>query len=204
MRCSPLHNIPAAACDKIFTWRNNAAGLWGRSVRYLDFNPLTNVCQILNFEIYSQPERALINSPFTTSTHAIMPLDLSLTPVSSDALTLESLQDLLALALDLVNTLPKRIFAPSPLESTKISWSSAKGDEENKIWRATHNNEPWIARVSNFSDISYDVLRRGLLVEKSLSEKAAFLQENDEIENIGEEQFGDINVLSQDSCPPRP
>ncbi|KAF8533307.1 hypothetical protein BDD12DRAFT_865944 [Trichophaea hybrida] len=99
------------------------------------------------------------------------------------------------MALDLLTTLPERISPPFPSKSTKITWFASKGDAETKLWKATHNNEPWVTRVSNFSDIPYDVLRWGLLVEKSLSEKAAFLQENDVIETIGEEKFEDIKVL---------
>ncbi|KAF8241518.1 hypothetical protein K440DRAFT_624480 [Wilcoxina mikolae CBS 423.85] len=124
-----------------------------------------------------------------------MSLDLSLTPVSPDALTRESLQELLSLGIDLLTTLPERISPPSPSKSAEVTWSASKGDAETKLWKATHNNEPWITRVSNFSDIPYDVLRRGLMIEKSLSEKSAFLQENDEIKTISEEEFEDIKVL---------
>jgi hypothetical protein len=134
-----------------------------------------------------------------------MAFDLSLTPVSPDVLTHKSLQELLSLGLDLLTTLPERISPPFPSESTKITWFASKSDTETKLWKATHNNEPWVTRVSNFSDISYDVLRWGLLIEKSLSEKAAFLQENDVIETIGEEKFEDIKVLrtSEPASTPR-
>ena len=129
-----------------------------------------------------------------------MSLDLSLTPVPTAAITVSSLNDLITHGINLINTLPSRMSSPSPPTGTTISWSAGKGDAETKLWKATHNNEPWIARVTELADIGYAELWRRLVAEKSTTEKTALLQPHDVIEPIGEERvFGDINVTGTDT-----
>jgi hypothetical protein len=124
-----------------------------------------------------------------------MPLDLSLTPISPSALTESALEDLIELGVALVDTLPSRTRAPSPPADTKISWTAGKGDGATKVWKATHNSQPWIARVTDLAGIGYTELWRRLVAEKSATEKAALMQPHDEIEALGPERtFGDITV----------
>ena len=124
-----------------------------------------------------------------------MSLDLSLTPVIPSALTESALEDLIRLGIALVDTLPSRTRASSAPADTKISWTAGKGDGETKIWKATHNSEPWIARVTDLAGIGYAELWRHLVVEKSATEKAALMQPHDEIEALGPERtIGDTKV----------
>jgi hypothetical protein len=123
-----------------------------------------------------------------------MALSLSLTPVSPALFTESLLTDLFALSLDLINTLPSRS-SPPPAPATKIAWSAGKSDAETKLWKATYGKEPWIARVTEVSDISYDALRRGLVTEKSATEKAALMGVGDEIEDVSEKRvLGDVTT----------
>ncbi|KAA8895671.1 hypothetical protein FN846DRAFT_968485 [Sphaerosporella brunnea] len=123
-----------------------------------------------------------------------MALSLSLTPVSPASFTESTLTDLFALSLDLINTLPSRT-SPPPAPSTRISWSPGKSDAETKLWKATVEKEPWIARVTDVADIAYDELRRRLVTEKSATEKAALLGEKDEIEIVSQKlTFGEMTT----------
>jgi hypothetical protein len=123
-----------------------------------------------------------------------MALSLSLTPVSPALFTEVALTNLFALSLDLINTLPSRSLPP-PAPATAITWSAGKRDGETKLWKATYEKEPWIARITEVSDISYDALSRGLVTEKSATEKAALMGEGDKIENVGEKRvLGDVTT----------
>lgn len=147
-----------------------------------------------------------------------MSLDLSLNPVAATAFTEAALQGLLDLGLALLDTLPERPQAPAPRthppatrprprppapseppRTLQVSWTRGKGDTETKLWKATHNGEPWIARVTHVADIPYDALRHSLMVNKTATEQATLLAKGDEItaEAGGGRRFGDIAVLGE-------
>ena len=130
-----------------------------------------------------------------------MALDLSLRIPAATELTGPALTALLDLGLDLAATLPARTSAPART-GKKISWSAAKGDAETKLYKATHEKEPWIARVTELSDVGYDALRRGLMVEKTATEKEALLGAGDVVEVVADGK-GDDGVETQgNSAPP--
>lgn len=141
-----------------------------------------------------------------------MSLDLLLKPVATTAFTEAALQGLLNLGLALLDTLPERPprccpQAPAPRTSPlapsqpplQVSWTRGTGDAETKLWKAAHNGEPWIARVTRVADIPYDALRHSLMVDKTATEQAALLAKGDEItvEADGGRRFGDITVLGE-------
>jgi hypothetical protein len=124
-----------------------------------------------------------------------MSLTLALTPNPPEAFTPTSVSHLLELSQSLINTLPGRPNPPPPPVGLTINWSSAKGDLETKLYKATHNKEPWVARVSVASDISYNQLLHALLLEKCETERTVLMREDDEQEYVGEERvMGEVKV----------
>ncbi|CCX13037.1 hypothetical protein FPQ18DRAFT_292905 [Pyronema domesticum] len=124
-----------------------------------------------------------------------MSLTLALTPNPPEAFTPTSVSHLLELSQSLINTIPGRSNPPPPPVGLTINWSSAKGDLETKLYKATHNREPWVARVSVASDISYNQLLHALLLEKCETERTVIMREDDEQEYVGEERVvGDVKV----------
>ncbi|KAI5820132.1 hypothetical protein BZA77DRAFT_350115 [Pyronema omphalodes] len=118
-----------------------------------------------------------------------MSLTLALTPNPPESITPDSISHLLDLSHSLLCSLPGRLNPPPPPATTPpINWSTAKGDLETKLYKATHNKEPWVARVSVASDISYNQLLHALLLEKCETERTVLMREDDEQEYVGEER----------------
>jgi len=114
-------------------------------------------------------------------------MSLTLRSVSHTAIQQPS--ELLAKSTSFVSTLPGRLTTPEPLpDAPSLRWSQVKsvssGGAETKLYKTTHLNEPWFARVTLADDLNYDVLHRGLLEDRIGTDQAYLYGPNDSAERV--------------------